>query len=553
MARKMTLISAARSGDVEGVHQHVSCAGERDIDGMTALMHAARGGHDECVHILIPMEAGLKDVDGWTALMYSVVTGHQECVQLLASIEAAAQDKYGGTALHLAARYNKTEAIRLLLPYEERMTDLKGWSALMTAAYWGNVDCVQLLLSETCIQSTQDYIGCLKGATALMAAALRGHTAVVPILQPYESSLNDKAGHDAQWYGAHGLRSEVAQALTEDIKPPNGSSAMDMPYMAPLLKSDLSAASELSPTVSTGQTSLSIQGSSKYLLSCEDSCAGETRLLSRLLECYTIDRVISKRPFSEISIAYASDDERFAMKKVNYGFCPKSEQPRIIKAITVELSKLLDLTHPHLLGYLQALHDPEGGCVYFFTELCNRSLRDELDDRFMSGQDFTDSEIWQFLSQVSEALTYLHDRKLIHNGIKPENIFMTDGSYRVADFGLQKLFKGTAIASDREKWEYGAPELKSAKGHGTEVDVWALGVIAYQMCTGSLPFETADAIETESPIPISLRSRLLISTITQMLDKDHEKRPTMQFVMDTASAALKTAPNSTEASPKFVA
>ena len=65
------LITAAACGDAEGVQQHISQAGQKDANGMTALMRAAGNGNLKCVKVLAPLEKGAKNKYGKTAMMFA--------------------------------------------------------------------------------------------------------------------------------------------------------------------------------------------------------------------------------------------------------------------------------------------------------------------------------------------------------------------------------------------------------------------------------------------------------------------------------------------------
>jgi hypothetical protein len=124
------------------------------------------------------------------------------------------------------------------------------------------------------------------------------------------------------------------------------------------------------------------------------------------------------------------------------------------------------------------------------------------------------------LARIARAVGAAHARGIVHRDLKPENIIIgRDGAPRLVDFGLSFL-EGTPAeerltrSDDRAGTpSYMAPEQVDGKAPTTAVDVWALGVLLFQLVTGRLPFEAGNrvaviqAIATrEPPLPSSLLS-----------------------------------------------
>ena len=124
---------------------------------------------------------------------------------------------------------------------------------------------------------------------------------------------------------------------------------------------------------------------------------------------------------------------------------------------------------------------------------------------------FPQEEVRRYLTQIVDAVTYLHDRGIVHRDLKLENLLMTDtgdnASVKISDFGLSGLIDGTGVAGGvategrrlKERCgtpAYFAPEIVQAVGYGKSVDWWAVGVCAYYMLSNSPPFKakTTDAL-----------------------------------------------------------
>lgn len=116
----------------------------------------------------------------------------------------------------------------------------------------------------------------------------------------------------------------------------------------------------------------------------------------------------------------------------------------------------------------------------------------------------------QLFLQVAGALQYAHSRLVIHRDLKPNNILVTDGGeVRLLDFGIAKLLQDESVAAHRTELtqfgqpaltpQYAAPEQILGKSVGTGADVYALGLVLYELLTGALPYrvkrDTRGALE----------------------------------------------------------
>lgn len=153
---------------------------------------------------------------------------------------------------------------------------------------------------------------------------------------------------------------------------------------------------------------------------------------------------------------------------------------------TREAQAMARLSHP----YIVTIHEfGRRGPFYFFVMeyVDGLSLRALLDSGHMSPR-----EALAIVPQICEALQYAHDQGIVHRDIKPENLLLTKaGQIKIADFGLAKLI-GAAATQITESVvgtpQYMAPEQKDRPAEvDHRADIYALGVVFYQMLTGELP------------------------------------------------------------------
>ena len=103
-----------------------------------------------------------------------------------------------------------------------------------------------------------------------------------------------------------------------------------------------------------------------------------------------------------------------------------------------------------------------------------------------------------FISQILRALQHAHDKGIVHRDVKPQNMMLqSDGTIKVTDFGIARFSRGdtktmtdTAIGSVH----YFSPEQAKGKLTDEKTDLYAAGVVLYEMLTGSLPFQSDNAV-----------------------------------------------------------
>lgn len=160
-----------------------------------------------------------------------------------------------------------------------------------------------------------------------------------------------------------------------------------------------------------------------------------------------------------------------------------------------------------------------------------KSLRDHLD---AYADAMTPDRAVPILIDIADALTDLEGR-VVHRDLKPENVLLLNGAWCLADFGISRYAEATT-APDTHKYAlsppYAAPERWRAERATSTTDVYAIGVIAYELLAGDLPFQ-GPALEDfreqhlhQQPPPLTATlPPLLDALISECLYKSPEARP----------------------------
>ncbi|MCA9543043.1 MAG: serine/threonine protein kinase, partial [Myxococcales bacterium] len=182
-----------------------------------------------------------------------------------------------------------------------------------------------------------------------------------------------------------------------------------------------------------------------------------------------------------------------------------SVDPEIVSRFVAEARAVNTIQHPHIVDIFAFGALPDGRQYYVMELLEGRALRDELAARGALGL----AEAVQILAPIAEALDAAHAHGIAHRDLKPDNIFLRGDAQRgwrpkLLDFGVAKLLHdddvahGTATGAPVGTPAYMAPEQCLGRDVDTRADLYAFGVVAYEVLGGALPFTGTSAFELMS-------------------------------------------------------
>merc|ERR1712157_545157 len=149
--------------------------------------------------------------------------------------------------------------------------------------------------------------------------------------------------------------------------------------------------------------------------------------------------------------------------------------------------------HPGVVELIEA-DQSLPNCIRLVMEVC---VGGELYDRVQKLRCFSENESRVAIRNLLDATMYMHNKGVMHRDLKQENILLvsrqSNTDVKISDFGLAKVSKDFPKKLPRAVSICGsdfylAPELIKQQEYGREVDIWALGVVAYIILSGSLPF-----------------------------------------------------------------
>ncbi len=235
---------------------------------------------------------------------------------------------------------------------------------------------------------------------------------------------------------------------------------------------------------------------------------------------YSVERVLGEGSFGVVYLARDDDLQRAVAVKV-----PTARllaRPGAADAYLKEARILASLRHPHIVGVHDFGRGEDGACYIVSQYVEGGSLADLLSRRRLSV-----AEAAALVADLAEALHHAHQHRLVHRDVKPGNVLLdAAGRAYLADFGIalrdEDFGSGGGLAGT--PW-YMSPEQARGESHRVDgrADVYALGVVLYELLTGQVPFRrdsVPDLLEDIASLTLEARPpRQLVTDLPGELER----------------------------------
>ena len=259
-----------------------------------------------------------------------------------------------------------------------------------------------------------------------------------------------------------------------------------------------------------------------------------------LFDKYEVRQKIGKGKFGLVKSGINKETHKQVAIKI---MAKKNMDKSDLELAKVEIDILKISQHPNIIK-LYDIYENEN-YIYIIMEYCaGGDLFSYIEKR---GFRLPETRAAEIIHKLSTAVFFLHEYGVVHRDLKPENILMTDNSsnadIRLVDFGLGKIIGPGEMCTDPfGTFSYVAPEVLKEKPYSFKVDLFAIGIIAYLLVAGFLPFdhETSEkeiarqTVYEPTPFPLSIWKNISNEArmfVDNLLQKNPDKRMGIQEVL----------------------
>ncbi|XP_004417019.1 PREDICTED: aurora kinase A [Odobenus rosmarus divergens] len=250
------------------------------------------------------------------------------------------------------------------------------------------------------------------------------------------------------------------------------------------------------------------------------------------LEDFEIGRPLGKGKFGNVYLAREKQSKFILALKVL--FKAQLEKAGVEHQLRREVEIQSHLRHPNILRLYGYFHDATR--VYLILEYAPLGA---VYRELQKLSKFDEQRTATYITELADALSYCHSKRVIHRDIKPENLLLgSAGELKIADFGWSVHAPSSRRTTLCGTLDYLPPEMIEGRMHDEKVDLWSLGVLCYEFLVGKPPFEASTYQETYKRISrveftfpdfVPEGARDLIS---RLLKHNPSQRPTLKEVLE---------------------
>jgi len=272
-----------------------------------------------------------------------------------------------------------------------------------------------------------------------------------------------------------------------------------------------------------------------------------------------VERELGRGAFG---VVYLAEDEligrQVAVKVISATVAPSGARESALREARavgrLKNARIVTLHRVHPMegeqGWLLEMEFVEGGSL---TALLDRDRKLPVD------------EALPMLTGILEGLQAAHAANIVHGDVKPGNVLLdAQGEVKLADFGLSWMMDDQSLSQSAEEGPVGtpmymAPEVIMGEPRLPASDLWSVGIVAYRMLAGRMPFRTNNLHDlffsvqnaTPSPLPVSV-PEFLQALVARLLSKSPGERPTAADALSEIRRATKSAPTPARRAPARV-
>lgn len=247
---------------------------------------------------------------------------------------------------------------------------------------------------------------------------------------------------------------------------------------------------------------------------------------------YQIIKTIGEGGMANVYLAYDTILERNVAVKVLRGDLATDE--KFVRRFQREALSASSLSHPNIVEVYDVGED--NGIYYIVMEYIDgKHLKQLLKKRGKLSL----NEVVDIMLQLTDGMACAHDSYIIHRDIKPQNIMILDnGIVKITDFGIAMALNSTQLTQTNSVMgsvHYLPPEQASGKGSTIQSDIYSMGILMYELLSGTLPYRGDNAVEIalkhlKEPLP-SIRKELpdIPQAVENVILKSAAKNPKNRY------------------------
>ena len=262
-------------------------------------------------------------------------------------------------------------------------------------------------------------------------------------------------------------------------------------------------------------------------------------LTGRTIGKYQFQEKLGRGGMAEVYKAYQENLDRYVAIKLMHAFLANEED--FLQRFKREARAMAAMNHPNIVGVYDFDVYNESTYYLVMEYIAGGTLKQRIEELAEKQEGMPLQKSIQLGYQVADALDYAHNRGMVHRDVKPANIMLGENDKALlTDFGIVKMMGGqtmsyTVTGALIGTPSYMSPEQAMGKAGDKRVDIYALGVLLFQMITGQLPY-TADTplavimkhVNEPAPEPVAFNPDVPIG-LQDIVLKAMEKNPDYRY------------------------